>query len=219
MCRMVPGFSPWSWARSGTKGARHQVPFFRSRSLPGSSPAGAVGPAGVPGDQDALIADGQQAGVGRVGLNPRRRIMRSTATCIMRASCTTTTEPCRRWPLSALVAQMRSVHEPVHGRGARSLNPATVRNIVSSARPMSSLKERGRVKGGFAVLSGFPDGYGHAGLARGRPRGLGVPCFPASGRHGDIEGLAAAAVSTNSTPCATRTLLIMNLMRAVRRSP
>ena len=26
-----------------------------------------------------------------------------------------------------------SVHEPVHGRGARSLNPATVRNIVSSA--------------------------------------------------------------------------------------
>jgi hypothetical protein len=30
-----------------------------------------------------------------------------------------------------------SVHEPVHGRGARSLNPATVRNIVSSADLMS----------------------------------------------------------------------------------
>jgi Trehalase-like, N-terminal len=30
-----------------------------------------------------------------------------------------------------------SVDEPVHGRGARSLNPATVRNIVNSARPMS----------------------------------------------------------------------------------
>ena len=28
-----------------------------------------------------------------------------------------------------------SVYEPVHDRVARSLNPATVRNIVSSARP------------------------------------------------------------------------------------
>jgi len=42
------------------------------RSLPGSSPAGAVGLAGVPGDQDALIADGQQAGEwGGWGSNPR----------------------------------------------------------------------------------------------------------------------------------------------------
>ena len=48
------------------------MPILRSRSLPGSSPAGAVGLAGVPGDQDALIADGQQAGEwGGWGSNPR----------------------------------------------------------------------------------------------------------------------------------------------------
>jgi hypothetical protein len=37
----------------------------------GTSPAGAVGLAGVPGDQDALIADGQQTGGwGGWGSNP-----------------------------------------------------------------------------------------------------------------------------------------------------
>jgi len=58
--------------RTEVRAADHLVPTLRSRSLPGSSPAGAVGLAGVPGDQDALIADGQQAGEwGGWGSNPR----------------------------------------------------------------------------------------------------------------------------------------------------
>jgi hypothetical protein len=42
--------------------------------------------------------DGRASGGAGGARTHDRRIMRSTATCIMRASCTATTEPCRRWP-------------------------------------------------------------------------------------------------------------------------
>ena len=77
---------------------------------------------------------------------------------------------------------------PFH-RSVYVLKPVTSGNarskLDSSSQPhteshtMSSLKERGRVKRPVWVFCpAFPRGCGHAGLARGLPWGLGVPCFP-----------------------------------------
>jgi hypothetical protein len=181
-CRPVPGFSPWSLARSGTDGrvspevscperiaarTRSAACCHSSRGSAGSGLRSGMLRRSVNGlpvharfphrISRAYNVSSSGPRTLRTCMDPRaglmvrriyhaggarthdRRIMRGTAPRTVRTTCTDTTEPCHDGP----DCTDGSVHEPVHGRGTRSLCPATVRNIVSSSPPASARARSG----------------------------------------------------------------------------